>query len=111
MQGQLNDNKGFLGDVKSSLSDKELATSFFSFTNISIPRDTTDAKSRIDINIHRYKSYYMAVTALLFLFYVLYKPMLLILIGIISVCAYLYKTKPTLFNVEIVNQRLLLLAQ
>ncbi|KAG5859591.1 prenylated Rab acceptor protein [Encephalitozoon hellem] len=100
MQGGMQQEKTFQKNIKEALGDKHAAKDFFSIRNASVPHDLNDAKRRVLVNLDRFKFHYLAMAAIFALIYVLYRLELIILIGIVSVTAYAYKTKPTLFNIE-----------
>lgn len=100
MQGGIQEEKTFQKNIKEALGNKHVAKDFFSLRKASIPHDLDDAKRRVLINLDRFKFHYFAMASVFTLIYVLYRLELIILIGIVSITAYAYKTKPTLFNIE-----------
>lgn len=100
MQGGIQEEKAFQKNIKEVFSNNATTRDFFSIRRVSVPKDFGDAKRRVLLNLDRFKFHYLAIASAFTLIYVLYRLELVILIGIVATAAYVYKTKPTLWNVE-----------
>lgn len=101
MQNGVEEKKSFQENIKEVFSNSTVSREFFSINRATIPKDMADAKRRVLSNLEKFKFHYLAMASMLLLVYVLYCPQLIILIAILATAAYIYRTRPTLFNVEI----------
>jgi PRA1 family protein 1 len=101
MQGALETPNTLKTSIQNLLSAKIFTKEFFVFNKAALPGDAAAAKKKIENNVDRFRFHYLAITGLVFLFYILYHPILLILVALCSACAYLYNRKPTVFNFKI----------
>jgi hypothetical protein len=101
MQGALEEPKSLKTTMQALFSSKLYSREFFTFGKAALPKDASSAKKKIENNIDRFRMHYLIITGLIFLFYILRHPILLILVGLCSACAYLHGRKPTIFNFRV----------